>query len=179
MDQDLDEVFLLVDIGRHPERVDHLDGETALSRDPQVVEETCAVVVGAEAPGLFEKYNVRPAASARHDGHILLGADQPLDVPGRHQGEVSHDDECRTVELPERPVDRLVQRLFPDGDERVLVLERVGAEEGGAAPGLQHGCDHVFKHRPGERLPLFLVEDAGEACLWVDGLKGDERVEVH
>jgi len=53
MDKDLDQVLLLVDVGRHPERVDHLDGETALPCDPHVVEEACAVVVGAETPGFL------------------------------------------------------------------------------------------------------------------------------
>jgi len=53
VDEDLDEVFLLVDVGRHPERVDHVDGEFALFRDPEVVEETCAVEVRMEASGFF------------------------------------------------------------------------------------------------------------------------------
>jgi len=53
------------------------------------------------------------------------------------------------------------------------------AEQGGAAPGLEHGSDNILKHQASERLPLLLVKDAGEACLWVDGLKGDKRVKVH
>jgi len=53
VNEDLDQVFFLIDIGRHPERVDDLDGETAFLRNPQVVEETCPVKVGVEALRLF------------------------------------------------------------------------------------------------------------------------------
>jgi len=157
VDEDLYEILFLVDIGRHPERVDDLDGEPALFCNPQVVKETRTVEVGVEALRFFEEDHVRPSATPGDDGHVLLRPDQPLDIPGRHQGYVSHDDERRAVKLPERPVDGIVEGFCPDSDERVIVLEGVGAEQGGAAPRSPGGGDHVFKHRPGERLPLFLV----------------------
>jgi len=53
MDEDLDEIFLLVDVGRHPERVDHIDGEVALACDPEVIEEACTVEIGVETPGFL------------------------------------------------------------------------------------------------------------------------------
>jgi len=134
MDKDLDEVFFLIDVGRHPERVDDIDRKTALLCYRHVIEEACAVKISAEAPGVLQEDDVCPPAPARHDGHILLGPDQPLDIPGGHQGEVSHDDERRAAELPECPVDRLVQGLVSDGDECILMAEGVRAEQCSATP---------------------------------------------
>jgi len=122
-----------------------------------VVKETRTVEVGVEALRFLEEDHVRSSAAAGDDGHILLRPDQTLDIPGRDQRYVGHDDERGAVELAERPVDGIVEGFRPDGDEHVVVFEWVGAEQGGAAPGLLHGGDHVFKHHPGERLPLFLV----------------------
>jgi len=133
VDQDLDEVFFLIDVGRHPERIDHIDRETALLCDRHMVDETRAIEVSVEALWFLQEDEVRPAAAARHDSHIFLGADQPLDITGGHQGEVGHDDERRAVELPKCPVDRFVEGLLPDGGERVLMFEGMSAEQGSAA----------------------------------------------
>ena len=78
--------------------------------------------------------------------------------------------------------DELLGKLLGSIQSPITNLARVLnqiAEQGGAAPRLQHRGDHVFEHRPCKRLPLLLAEDAGETRLGVYGLKGNKRVKIH
>jgi len=59
-----------------------------------------------------------------------------LNIPGRHQGEIGHDDKRRAMKLLKRPVDRIIQGFFSNSDERVFMFEGMCAEQSGAAPGL-------------------------------------------
>jgi len=60
--------------------------KTALLCDRHMVDETRAIEVSVEALWFLQEDEVRPAAAARHDSHIFLGADQPLGYHRRSPG---------------------------------------------------------------------------------------------
>jgi len=97
VDQHLDKVIGLVNIGVQAERIDHLGRHPGFFRDPPVLEETCPVKIRAETLRVPKKDRIRPPAPTRNQRDRCRGGADAGDRGRIRERQIGHNHEERTL----------------------------------------------------------------------------------